>query len=82
MQNAVTYLVQKSLHEKQMAQNLAILKAFRIQASKVTVLKDKSPLKQAATLLSRSKLFQGDKSTPKEGSHSTITHSLAYKVCK
>lgn len=65
-----------------MAQNLAILKAFRIQASKVTVLKDKSPLKQAATLLSRSKLFQGDKSTPKKESHSTVTLNLAYKVCK
>lgn len=63
----------KFLHEKQMAQNFTILKAFRIQAPQVTVLKDKSPLKQSATLLPRSKLFQGDKSTPKNVSHSTVT---------
>lgn len=74
MQNTVTYLVHKFLHEKQMAQNVAILKAFRIQASKVTILKYKSPLKQVATLLSSSKLFQG--STLQKVSHSTVTLSL------
>lgn len=54
MQSTVTYLVHKFLHKKQMAQNFAILKAFRIQASKVTVLKDKSPLKQSESLNSHS----------------------------
>lgn len=77
MQNTVTDLVHKFLHEKQMAQNVAILKAFRIQASKVTILKDKSPLKQAATLLSSSKLLQGDQATLKKVSHSTVTISSA-----
>lgn len=82
MQNTVTYLVHKFLHEKQMAVNFAILNAFRLQASKFAALKDKSPFKQAATLFSRSKLFQGVKATPKKVSHPTVTHSLAYEVCQ